>query len=431
MINANIAAASYKKKYSEKVTILYGLYNGTRMLIGAINVLFLLDRGVSLSEVAQLQMVYAVTVLILEIPTGIIADVISRKLSILLSCLILTIYYPMVYFGAPSMVILSLSQIMYGLALCLVSGAFEGWQVDIVKIEHPKDVNKINYYGHLKYEMNSFVTMFSGTFGAFLVYLNKANNYIVLYNLCAVIMIFITLGFITIPPYNSNGIANKARLTSRIYKDYWEQCKSSIKCIRNKKDSVYYILCIGLLCCTYQVVYYYWQPLFENLANSSKGMECFGGNTELLVGTVFFTYCLSRYLFNRFIRKQVIGKINPFWIAVISMLFAVVFMITLTVPMGAYIWIYIISFAIIQGTTMVTEGVIEAQYIKVIDKNNISSVLSFMSSIQSILTTLVLFILSKTITTENMKNYFESTVIIYLIIIFFLIKWRNRFGGEK
>ena len=430
MINVNIAETPYKKRYSEKVTILYGLYNGTRMLIGAINVLFLLDRGVKLSEVAQLQMVYAVTIFILEIPTGIIADVISRKISILLSCLVLIIYYPMVYFGAPSMVILSLSQIMYGLALCLVSGAFEGWQIDIVKTEHPEDVNKINYYGHLKYEMNSFVTMFSGTLGAFLVYLNKANNYIVLYNLCAVIMIAITFGFITIPAYNDEN-ANKACLTSRIYKDYWKQCKSSIRCIRDKEDSIYYILCIGLLCCTYQVVYYYWQPLFENLAISSKGMECFKGNTELLVGTVFFTYCISRYLFNRFVRKQTIGKINPFWIAVISMLLAVVFMITLTISVGANIWIYIMSFAIIQGTTMITEGVIEAQYIKVINKNNISSVLSFMSSIQSVLTTLILFILSKTITTVNMKNYFGSTVIIYLLIVFFLIKWRIRFGGEK
>lgn len=40
------------------------------------------------------------------------------------------------------------------------------------------------------------------------------------------------------------------------------------------------------------------------------------------------------------------------------------------------------AFAILQGMTMVSEEVIESQYIKVIDKNDISSVLSFMSALR-------------------------------------------------
>lgn len=137
-------------------------------------------------------------------------------------------------------------------------------------------------------------------------------------------------------------------------------------------------------------------------------------------------YCFSRYLCNRYVRKKIVGKINPFWIAVGSMRIAALFMIILTSASNT-----IMAFAILQGMTMVSEGVIESQYIKVIDKNDISSVLSFMSALRSILTTVVLFIISKTITDDNMSSFFKYTVIAYLIIVISLINWKKRFGGER
>ncbi|HBF3624289.1 TPA: hypothetical protein KOC32_004418 [Clostridioides difficile] len=85
---------------------------------------------------------------------------------------------------------------------------------------------------------------------------------------------------------------------------------------------------------------------------------------------------------NRYVRKKIVGKINPFWIAVGSMRIAALFMIILTSASNTYIWISIMAFAILQGMTMVSEEVIESQYIKVIDKNDISSVLSFMSALR-------------------------------------------------
>ncbi|MSS37017.1 hypothetical protein [Clostridium porci] len=137
-------------------------------------------------------------------------------------------------------------------------------------------------------------------------------------------------------------------------------------------------------------------------------------------------YCFSRYLCNRYVRKKIVGKINPFWIAVGSMRIAALFMIILTSASNT-----IMAFAILQGMTMVSEEVIESQYIKVIDKNDISSVLSFMSALRSILTTVVLFIISKTITDDNMSSFFKYTVIAYLIIVISLLNWKKRFGGER
>lgn len=426
MKNVNIVV---NKRYSEKITILYGLYNGARMLIGAVNVIFLLSKGVKLSEIAQLQMIYAISVFLFEVPTGIVADVISRKLSILLSCFLLVIYYPLVYFGSPNLVFLFVSQVLYGLALCLVSGAFEGWQVDIIKVEYPDDNIKINYYGHLKHEMNAFVTMFSGTLGALLVYWGS-ENYAVLYMTCAIIILLIMFGFAIIPSFATPKEKKTVKKINSL-NEYISQCKKAIVHIANTEDSIHYMLCSGFLCCTYQVVYYYWQPLFEKYSLTGKGMDLLGYNTELLLGIVFFVYCLSRYLCNRFVRKKVIEKINPFWVAIGSMGCATICMITLTNTSYSYIWICIMSFALLQGMTMVSEGVIEAQYIKVIDENDISSVLSLMSALQSVLTTMVLFLISKTITSNNIEHFFEYTIVLYFLIIIALIKWKKRYGGEN
>lgn len=413
------------KHYSEKVTILYGLYNGTRMLIGAINALFLLKTGVSLGGIALIQLVYSVAVFLLEIPTGLVADVISRKLSLILSCLALVVYYPFVYFSAPNMILLGLSQILYALALCLASGAFEGWQVDIIQKEHPNKDTKINYYGHLKNEMNSLITMFSGTFGAMLVYLNKVDSYSFLYNLCAVVMMVIMLGFLMIPSYSSLKNGEKELVRRGVFSDYGKQCASALGSIKEKADSFYYIICIGLLCCSYQVVFFYWQPYFGILANDSKGMNLFDNSVELLVGVVFFFYCLSRYIFNRVVRKRIIEKSNPFLVAIYALCIAAVFMLVMSVINGLHIFVYIVSFAMIQGATLVAESIIEAQYIKVINSKDISSVLSIMSALQSSISMLMLLFVSKTINESNMCYFFMGIVLLYSFIAIGLMKWNN------
>ncbi len=429
MINVNIAE-SKNGRNSEKITLLYGLYNGTRMLIGAVNVLFLLSRGVRLNEIAQLQMIYSVAVFVFEVPTGIIADVISRKISVLLSCALLVIYYPLIYFSAPKLTLLSIAQILYGLALCLASGAFEAWQVDIIKIEHPNNNDKVNYYGHLKHEMNAFVTMFSGTLGSILVFINSTASYATLYNLCAVSMMFILLGFSTIPSFTEKKTFAKKNEINTLTK-YVEQLKNALDNIVNKNDSLFYIVCSSLLCCTYQIVYYYWQPLFKIYSVTSKGMDFFNNNTELLVGTTFFLYCFSRYLCNRYVRKKIVGKINPFGIAIGAIGVAALFMIILTSASNTYIWVSIVSFAILQGMTMVAESEFDSQYIKVINKNDISSVMSFMSAFRSVLSSIVLFIISISITSNNMISFYRYTIIAYMIIIVSLINWKKRFGGKN
>src|SRR5260221_11415406 len=96
---------------SKKLTILAGLFDSSRLLIGAIHSLFLLSRGVELKYLAILQIVYCITVLIVDFPAGIFADIVNRKLNVLIACFSASLFYPLCLF-APNLNILILSEII-------------------------------------------------------------------------------------------------------------------------------------------------------------------------------------------------------------------------------------------------------------------------------------------------------------------------------
>ena len=54
-------------------------------------VLFLLDNGMSYLDAALVNTCYVTTIVVLEIPTGIFADILGRKISVLISFAIETI----------------------------------------------------------------------------------------------------------------------------------------------------------------------------------------------------------------------------------------------------------------------------------------------------------------------------------------------------
>ena len=84
---------------STHLSILYGAFHGSRMLIGAINSLYLLSTGIKLPQLAILQIVYSLTVLFMEFPTGILADTYSRKISVLISCGFVACFYILCLFS--------------------------------------------------------------------------------------------------------------------------------------------------------------------------------------------------------------------------------------------------------------------------------------------------------------------------------------------
>ena len=55
------------------------MYNFSRVLPHAILSVILLDKGFSISQISLIQSIFMIVALIMEIPSGIISDIISEK----------------------------------------------------------------------------------------------------------------------------------------------------------------------------------------------------------------------------------------------------------------------------------------------------------------------------------------------------------------
>lgn len=112
---------------------LAGLYTLSASLIWSVNTLFLLDAGLGIGEVFIANALFSVGMVLFEIPTGVVADTLGRRISYLLSVTILavtTILYLVAAQAEAGLVVFGAVSILMGLGFTFYSGALEAWLVD-------------------------------------------------------------------------------------------------------------------------------------------------------------------------------------------------------------------------------------------------------------------------------------------------------------
>jgi MFS family permease len=110
-----------------------GIYTLAASVIWGINTLFLLDAGLSITEVFIANSAFSVGTMLFEIPTGVVADTIGRRVSFLLSLAVLastTLLYVWLAAVGAGVVAFSVVSVLMGLGFTFYSGAMEAWLVD-------------------------------------------------------------------------------------------------------------------------------------------------------------------------------------------------------------------------------------------------------------------------------------------------------------
>ena len=131
------AAAHPPSDASRKVLLGYyllaGLYTLAAAAIWGVNTLFLLDAGLSFFEVFVANAAFSAGMVVFEIPTGVVADTLGRRISFLLSVTVLgattLLYVALAEMGA-GVVAFSVVSVFMGLGFTFYSGAMEAWLVD-------------------------------------------------------------------------------------------------------------------------------------------------------------------------------------------------------------------------------------------------------------------------------------------------------------
>lgn len=156
------------------------LYTLSASLIWGVNTLFLLDAGLDIFEVFVANAVFTAAMVIFEVPTGVVADTSGRRVSFLLSTIVLclaTLGYVGVSLAGGGLFWFCVMSVFLGLGFTFYSGAVEAWLVDAL--------NATNYQGELEkvFARAGIVTnalMLVGTIGGGLLgTLNLAIPYVI------------------------------------------------------------------------------------------------------------------------------------------------------------------------------------------------------------------------------------------------------------
>ena len=116
--------------------VLAGLYTLSAAAIWGVNTLFLLDAGLSFFEVFVANASFSAGMVAFEVPTGVVADTLGRRVSFLLSVAVLattTLLYVALAQVEAGVVAFAAVSVGMGLGFTFYSGAMEAWLVDALR----------------------------------------------------------------------------------------------------------------------------------------------------------------------------------------------------------------------------------------------------------------------------------------------------------
>ena len=125
----------------------YGFLKNLRFF-DAFFILFLVDEGISYTEIGLLYAIREIFINIFEVPSGIIADAFGRKNALMASFVAYIISF-VIFYLAKDFWLFMFAFILYGVGEAFRSGTHKGMIMDYLKINN-WSAQKINYYGHTR-----------------------------------------------------------------------------------------------------------------------------------------------------------------------------------------------------------------------------------------------------------------------------------------
>lgn len=134
-------------------------------LIMPIIVLFYQDNGLGLKEIFLLKSVYSVVLVVLDIPTGYLADAWGRRNCLISGCLLAFFGY-ICYSFSSTLYAFFIAEILLGIGQSMVSGADSALLYDTM-LQHKREEEYLKYEGRVTM-IGNFSEAFAGIVGGFL-----------------------------------------------------------------------------------------------------------------------------------------------------------------------------------------------------------------------------------------------------------------------
>lgn len=248
----------------------------TGLLVPVLSLL-LIDKGATLSKISILIGIYSFSVIVLELPTGIMADIIGRKKTFCLS-LIVSLIFSVVFLLGNGLVILYIGMLLYGLNRAISSGSFEALFIDSYINDFGKDrlhvvTTRINVIDALGLSAGALS-------GGYLPEISsKYFSSIGMYDLSLIvriILIFIVLIFAMV--YMNETVVNENKKQVSLL----EHIKSSSNIVIENKNIICIFISVFSTGFLFSSLETYWQPHFISLMPNNGAM--------FLLGVMAFMY---------------------------------------------------------------------------------------------------------------------------------------------
>ncbi len=186
----------------------YGFLKNLRFF-DAFFILFLVEKGMSYTQIGILYAVREITINIFEVPSGIAADTFGRKDSLVGSFIFYIISFVVFYFSG-NFWFFFLAFVLYGIADAFRTGTHKGIIMDYLKMNGWEN-QKINYYGHTR-SWSQKGSAVSALIAGVIVFYSGSYQTIFLYS---VIPYLLNLMLIVSYPKELNHTFNKVKMKNK------------------------------------------------------------------------------------------------------------------------------------------------------------------------------------------------------------------------
>lgn len=365
----------------------FNLTNGMWLLYFAL-------KGYSLLQIGLLESVFHVTSLIMETPTGAIADIFGRKISRILAVISYIIYIGIVLMATEYWMVI-LAFVLCALSYNLESGANEALVYDSLKeLDKEDKFMKVQSNNEVLFQLSGGISLIVGGMIA-------VSNYDLVYKLMAVVMM-IALVFLI---FMKETTLHKRKEKLSVFKTIFKQYTNSINIILNERRLLFLIIILNSMCSLITVAFFYLQNYWKSI-----------GFNEFEIGAFLALHALSAAI-GGFFAYKLEKKIKERGILLFVPLMIVVFLWALTLSE-----ISIIAMMLLGALDSIFYVVLSDYMNKLIESKQRATVLSFSSMVFSIFMILIFPVVGRIGDVLTLKKGFifvaSVGTLFYMIFIF-------------
>ena len=346
-----------------------------RTLPHAILTVLLLDKGVSISGIAFIQAMYSLAMILCEFPSGIIADLYSRKFVYIFSLISLSSSYLFIIFS-DSLILLCLSWFIYGVSSAMDTGTLDAQIINEIKLNN--DENGLQKFLKNINQLSLISSIFGSAIGSFLFFKIGVNIYWI-----SIILILLVL-VITSKYFIINEEAKNDTDSPKIL----DHIKGSFYELKKTPELMLFITLFGIGQFFFQPHFQLWQVLFLYKEVNEKWF--------FVLYIVFQLITIVSYNIN--IKRVTTNKI--FFISLMGILFLISSLFI------ENIYLFIIFYLFTCYMAFVINYFTNFSYNKIIPREKISSLTSLSSTITRLFSFFILLISSFMLNIISVTLYF-------------------------